>query len=158
MLRTQICVTRPQCVKRAKVQWLLYNISLSVSSLCLRPSESLYVFRIVATLNNTVYLPLHLEPNSLCNGDAVCFLRHKPKLYVVKQHAIKAYSGLEVGIFVFITWHLLGVSSFRLRPLHSRGDNSCYLLSTMTRVRARVWTCGEERIVCLYGCRTPSLQ
>jgi hypothetical protein len=144
-------------LERVIVQWLLYNISFGVSTLHVRPSESLYVFRIVISLNKTVCFPEHLGPNSLCNGGAVCLLRHKPKVYVIKQHAIGAYSGLELGIFVFLTWHLLGVRSFRLRPLYSREDNSWYVLSTMNRVRARVWACGEEKIMCLYGSRTPSL-
>ena len=73
-------------------------------------------------MNKNVCFPVYLGQNSLCNGDAVCFLRHKPKVYVVKQHAIQAYGGLEVGIFVFLTFHLLGVSSFRLRPLYSWGE------------------------------------
>jgi hypothetical protein len=97
---------------------------LNINSLCVQLSDSLYVFHIVITLNKTVCFPVQLGPNNLCNGDAVCFLCHKPKIYVVKQHDIKAYSGLEVGTFVFLTWHLLGFSSFRLRPFYSQGNNS----------------------------------
>lgn len=111
-------------LERAKGKWLLYNTSFGVNTLCFRPSDYLYVLRIAITLHKTVCFPVHLGPNSLCNGDAVCFLRHKPEVYVVKQHAIQAYSRLKVGIFMFLIWHLLGVSSFRLRPFYSGGDNS----------------------------------
>jgi hypothetical protein len=120
--------------ERITVQCPLNNISFSVNALCVRPSESLYVCRIAMPLNNTGCSLVHIGPNSLCNGDTVCFLRHKPEVYLVKQHAIKAYTGLKAGIFVFLTWHLLRVSSFRLRLLYPGRENSCYVLSTMVRV------------------------